>query len=371
MEKIDNTVFMKIHRSILIIFIILAILLPSCDNSIDHKSTKSIRDYTWTIDTLELPDPFQNLMSSMYAANENDIYLVGHNSTGDFNGGMWNYNGEEWATVKVREQVGAYGTLNAVHGSAPNNIWAVGGSFEYATILQYNGIKWKKHLAETSDGIYGTPLSKNNVYSVYVESETAIWACDNGGLVYHYDGNNWDIDTIKVVALDSLDVFQLYNIVKYNEEIFVTGVKRQSNEGWGKLFLLKKKGSNWEIEDSSDYGIGDPKFDVRLFVSQTNNFYSLGTGGIYLRLNKQWENIFSIESSINDISVESENNILAVGSFGKVFHYNGNDWYQITELEQFSEIYVDVQLFTKSDEAIIVGWLLDGYPQKTIVAHGK
>lgn len=309
-------------------------------------------------------------MSSMYAANEDDIYLVGHNSTGDINGGMWHYDGEEWATVSLTEQVGPF-TLTSIDGSSPNNIWAVGGLFDFAVILQYDGVNWKKHLAETSDGKFGTPLSYNDVYSVYVESETEVWACGEGGVVYHYDGNNWDIDTIRI-ELNEDENFIAKDIVIFNSETLLLGFRNLQGAFFGTYYMFKKENQDWIIQDSivqGAQGIKNWKWGAGYFyLSNSNQLYTMGFGGVFKLEGYSWINIFENDSPIEGISEKDKNDILAVGDFGLVFHYNGQNWEKISNLE-IADKYTCV--WQDSDEAYIVGWLLDRYPQKTIVIHGK
>ncbi len=360
------------NNKILLILTLLIVVAISCEKPTETKPTKSVRDYTWTIDTLKLPEPFQNLMRSMYVANSKDIYLVGHNSTGDPNGGMWHYDGKEWETVKLREQVGAFGTLYSIHGSSPNNVWAVGGSKDYAVFLQYNGSNWKKHLAETSDGIFGTPISKHEIYSVYTESETNVWACGDGGLVYHYDGSSWDVDTIRI-RLGKNENLAINNVVVFNSEIYFLGVKYLSGNLYGTHYLIKKTENGFAITDSlveDVYGNTDWKWGVdHFYLSNSNQLYSFGFGGVFEFNGDSWTNIFEYESPITGVNAKNKNDIFVVGDFSLVAHYNGKDWKRLSKLDFNDVVYTCV--WQNSNEAFIVGQLLSGYPQQTIVLHGK
>jgi len=353
----------------------MAFIFFSCENATTPATpTKSVRDYTWTIDTLNIPDAFQNLMRSMYAANSEDIYLVGHNSGSQIylgDGAMWHYNGKDWSVVRLREEVGAYGTLKAVHGSSSNNIWAVGGSFEYATILQFNGATWKKHLGKSPNGIYDEPLSKSDVYSVYAESETEVWACGDGGLIYHYDGTSWDVDTFKV-ELKNNDYFQLVSIVKNNNKPYALGTKVINNGIELEHYFLSKVDGKWVTivsftrnrqDLSSKWGT------YKLYSSTFGKLYSYGVGGVFEWNGTNWIETLAVSASIDGLFDSSENNILAVGANSVAFHFNGSVWEElilpIVPTEYLCGTWVD------SNEAIIVGQLLGAYPMKTIVLHGK
>jgi len=358
----------------------MALIFISCENATTPPTpTKSVRDYTWTIDTLNIPDAFQNLMSSMYAANSEDIYLVGHNSGSQIyagDGKMWHYNGKDWSVVRLRDQLGGF-QLKAIHGSSSNNVWAVGSrqssgdDFPTSFIAQYNGVSWKEHLRKSPNGIYDEPLSKSDVYSVYVESETEVWACGEGGVVYHYDGTSWDVDTIRI-ELNEDENFIAKDIVIYNSEILLLGFKNFQGAFFGTYYMFKKENQDWIIQDSivqDAQGIKNWKWGAGYFyLSNSNQLYTMGLGGVFKLEGHSWTNIFENDSSIEGISEKDENNILAVGDFGLVFHYNDSDWKKLSNLE-IADKYTCV--WQDSDEAIIVGQLLGAYPMKTIVLHGK
>lgn len=361
-----------LSKFLLIFFAFIVIIFTTgCETTEPpERKPESVREYTWQIDTLNIPDAYQNLMRSVWASGPNDIYICGHNSGSQIyegNGNMWHYDGDKWRVVDIRNSAGWNGNLITVHGSSADNIWAVGynGRFDielqrdiqYPFILQLENGKAKRHIVDTKHAVYG----------VFVESETSVWACGDGGLVYHYDGNDWEVDTIKI-ELKNEEVFQLQQIVKYKYAVYVTGIKHVFNEGWGTLFLYKQE-NGWKEKAKSDWGTGNYSFDVGLYISENDKLYSHGMGGIFIWESEHWQNIYSIESAINSISVESENNILAVGSFGKVVHYNGTDWKLFDNLEYTDVIYRGVLLY--KEEAFIIGYDLSSYPMKTFVLNGK
>ncbi|GBD91636.1 hypothetical protein BMS3Abin04_02368 [bacterium BMS3Abin04] len=360
--------------------IILISVFYSCkDNPVNPPPVKSPRDYTWTVDTLNIPDAFQNLMRSMYAANAEDIYLVGHNSGSQIypgDGQMWHYNGKKWAVVRLNNKLGGF-FLYSIHGSSSNNVWAVGSrkrsgeDFYRGFAMQYDGVSWKEHKLKQKNGLYG-PLSHNEIYSVFVESETNVWACGAGGLVYHYDGNNWDIDTVKI-KLNENEKLALNDVVVFNSDLYVLGIKYLKGNLYGTHYLIKKIGTGFGIIDSlveDVYGNTEWKWGTSHFYrSNSNRLYSCGFGGVFQFNGNYWTNIFEYESPVLGVSEKSEKDILAVGDFSLVVHYNGADWIRLSELNFNDVVYTGV--WQDSDEAFIVGLLLGGYPQKTIVIHGK
>ncbi len=358
----------KIISTIILLAII--IIAPSCDESTAPESRKSVRDYTWTLDTLKIPDANQNLMRSIYGANSKDIYLVGHNSGSPMNngnGGMWHYDGNEWSIVILRAEIGPVGTLNSVHGSSSNNVWAVGGSIDYATILQYNGVNWKKHLVSYNrDGLSGTPLARNEVFDVYAESETEVWACGAGGLVYHYDGTSWDVDTLDNPL--TTGTFHLRKIVGNGSNKYMLSTNAKDWNTSSHYYIYKYTEGTWEIidtftsEEYYSFGVTD------MYYSSFGELHTVGPEIFKYQIN-DWEQI-SVDYStwIWSMFDYGRSNMISVG-YGKAFHFNGSDWKEIEALTDSEAFYRAVWMDDKN--TFVVGYKTIDNKDKTIVWHGK
>ncbi|MCP5061167.1 MAG: hypothetical protein GY936_01720, partial [Ignavibacteriae bacterium] len=185
-------------RKLLLFFVFLLTSLfmlnfSSCDTTDPPPPTKSPRNYTWSVDTLDLPITFQISMRSIWGSSENDIYTCGHvsGSLGD----LWHYDGKQWEVVDYSKDWEGRGFLQRVHGTSDDNVWVVGSTpwqdthsnkIEIPYVIQFDGTKWIRHEIDT----------ENRAEGLLVLSKTDVWACGEGGLVYHYDGNSWDIDTL-------------------------------------------------------------------------------------------------------------------------------------------------------------------------------
>jgi len=60
--------------------------------------------------------------------------------------------------------------------------------------------------------------------------------------------------------------------------------------------------------------------------------------------------------------------MFAVGYAGRAYHFNGYDWFEIDQLKNPALTYSGV--WFNGEEAFICGYT-DGYPEKSIVWHGK
>ncbi|KAB2837905.1 MAG: hypothetical protein F9K45_12035 [Melioribacteraceae bacterium] len=258
-----------------------------------------------------------------------------------------------------------------VYGTAENDVWVVGSKVDYnpspppplnetSFIIHYDGSKWVEHKVNTSSAVY-------NVYAI---KPNDVWACGADGIVYHYNGSHWDIDTIKI-SKSADDFFQLNNMIKHNEKLYCLG--RNATEQGAKLtyYFFENINNDWIkldsfiIEgDNLEYKWGPAAF----YVSKINKLYSHGFGGVFEYSGSEWINIFKTEYAITDMKGE-ENNFVLSGDFGHVFHYNGKDWKELTNLYREEVVYSGVWI--DKDEVFVIGWDLSGYPQTTLVWHGK
>jgi hypothetical protein len=89
------------------------------------------------------------------------------------------FDGAAWST----DHVGTGATLIAVHGTAPNDVWAVSND---GSILHWDGSTWKT----ATQSPYATLIG------VWANSASDVWACGednnmNTAYVLHWDGTSW------------------------------------------------------------------------------------------------------------------------------------------------------------------------------------
>ena len=146
------------NMTLLFVFTIAVLLHTGCKKNPtppDEMSQRSPREYTWAIDTLSYPNSFQTLMYNIWANTTDNVYLVGHNDRGF--GKMYHYDGQNWDDVKLATSQGGNISgpidLSAIHGFAPNDIWAVGerlginpnpppNFLDSSLVIHFTGIDW-------------------------------------------------------------------------------------------------------------------------------------------------------------------------------------------------------------------------------------
>jgi photosystem II stability/assembly factor-like uncharacterized protein len=366
----------KINHTRLFIFLILAPLLLqlSCkDNGVmPPPPPKDPRTYTWTIDTLSYPaGSFQTTMRDIWASSPKDVYVVGHNSDGS--GQMFHYDGQHWSPVNLffpDSRGNAAIDLNAILGFGPTNIYAVGertydnpnrppNFLDSTLIIQFNGQQWREQRV----------LRRNALFSISATSPNDIWTCGRNGSLFHFDGTAWNKDSV-LANVPVGGEFLLWNVkASSSSEAYILGTLYQNSLARITSYFFKRSNQKWALVDSFyvEPGRFDAKFGQNgLWVSPTGTLYSFGPH-IFRWTGSSWVKIFDFFDALRRMSGASDNNFFAVGDFGNILHYNGNDWYQFKELKNQNAVYSSV--WTDGQELFVVGYLNDG--SKTLVLHGK
>ncbi|KAB2846769.1 MAG: hypothetical protein F9K45_01165 [Melioribacteraceae bacterium] len=357
--------------TIILITVVLAFNFSCKDSGTGPEEKKSVRDYTWTTDTLT-NGASQTLMSSIWASSSKDIYICGHNSRNS--GFLWHYNGNKWIDVDIfgSIQLGPV-KLNSVHGISSDNVWAVGSrvstnptpppNFVYQSfIIRFDGVKWKEENVKT----------KSAVYSVYANAENDVWACGEDGIVYHFNGNRWDIDTVAPPFEGSQ--FKLNNISVYKDKPYAMGNTQDLVKFQDVYYFFSLVNNEWVLLDSmrTDASNINFKWGVgRLYSAPWGKLYSSGWG-IFEFTGNTWNKIipfFDINNPVRWMDGTNEKNIILAGDFGKSYHWNGTDLYKLTALEDEGILYTGVWM--DENETFIIGYTTTGFPDKTIVWHGK
>jgi len=346
-------------------------LLTGCaDKGVEVKPPKDPRTYIWRADTLAYPGFFQTLMSDMWGSSPKDVYAVGHSSAND--GVMWHYDGNKWSDVVLSQskggQIPGAFDLTSIYGFSSTDIYAVGARLrtnynpppsiiDSNLIIHYDGTAWRKV------NVY----KGRRIGDIYGSSQSDIWAGGWEKKMYHYNGSNWETDSISI-SVPAGFFFQVSSISSNNSNTYLIASSINDNTAETIRYFFKRENNIWIMLDSMTNSISD-KFGEKLNQSNLPSLYSNGSGGIYKYESGSWNPFFQAIYPVISMWGTSNENIFAVGSRGQAFHYNGNDWQQIEVLNDPQTDYYAV--WTDGTEAFVVGHIDDAGLQKTIVWHGK
>ena len=185
-----------------ILSIILALIFVyNCHNSTGPEK-KAPRELFWSVDTLLYPECAQTMMGKIWGSSANDVYTVGDSFRNTL-GTMYHYNGEEWQPVPLSFHDGGplkgIYCLQDVHGFSSNNVYAVGWVSEWESkIIHYDGNTWRD---------IDIPR-KGFLFCIYGDAPDNIWAAGNRGTIFHYDGEEWLVDSLNYSGDTTLEVYQ-------------------------------------------------------------------------------------------------------------------------------------------------------------------
>ena len=207
-----------------------------------------------------LPESYLTELKGVAALAANDVWAVGFQS-----GTMLieHWDGGQWSVVPPPYLVASDTRLNAVDGTGPNDVWAVGSYIPQITgndslILHWNGSSWSvvpspEPYPDTDSQLHGvTALAENDAWAVgYVWNPQGYAET----LIMHWDGSSWT----RVPSPSMTNPGGNYQSVYYN---YLTGVSAVSPDDiwavgyyrnyWGDLhqsLALHWDGSEWTLAE--------------------------------------------------------------------------------------------------------------------------
>ncbi|MEK9137669.1 MAG: hypothetical protein AAB393_11150, partial [Bacteroidota bacterium] len=338
------------------------------DTPPEPPTSKDPRTYTWTVDTIAAPGSLQTSMRDIWGSSPTNVYVVGHNERGF--GKMFHYDGHSWQMVRLVTAEGGLirGPIDlaAIHGFAPNDIYAVGQwdsvdvftgrMFHYSLIIHFDGHNWRE-----------IPSARGGILQAVGGAATSdLWAGGGfGPSLYHIRnqqtvliGNDTLLLYIDFAGINPSNVIALaYKFSPLYDSTY--------------HYSFHWDGNSWRLEDTFIETYGGPPHTFGGYSlwgdKPTGRIYSAGRG-VFVKSFTGWEKILDSPSyDLLSIFGSSEQNIFTVGAGRIVFHYNGSDWKQLTELQSLTSSFYYSGIWTDGVEAFIVGHGAG----KSYVLHGK
>jgi hypothetical protein len=337
----DRQLFFRLPTRMVVAAAVCAILyvlaLSSCrttqptqpqDTTKTHVDTTS-HNFTWTLDTLGA----SGWIRDVYIASDTDIWVVGlislPDSTGNlfdrYNGARWN--GKRWNLLKIQFPVcsldgkiidSGLAEGVAVFGFGSNDVWLtpnVGGSH-----VHWDGTRFVQGCVDGK--VVGGGMTR-----LWGTSSTDLYAVGDAACMVHFDGTTWTNIARGITTYDVLDVWGGRNDSTGETEVLaVAGKKLQSLNR--QIFKLTTSSS----ERISDSALTQP-LDAVWFVPGKE--YFVAGSGIYKKLNladATWGRYpHSVTPNYTEgIRGNDTNDIVVVGDYGDLLHYNGQFWKSFT-----------------------------------------
>ncbi len=324
---------------------------------------KNPREYSWKVDTLSYPGSIQTLMRSIWGSSSSNIYICGHNDQRFAK--MYQWDGRSWTNVKLEVSEGGplmgVASLDDISGFGPNHVYAVGalGPQLSPFLIQFNGTQWRRIPVPDGKGLL----------SVWVRSSSEVWLGGLDGFVARYEGSQFSRDTLRYTFDTTRMGLQIAQITGDATQTHLVLVVSPDTLISPMAYFYERAGSQWQIRDSSyEY--------YRVFIDPAGSVYRY-LYGVQRKTGSTWVTVLSdplLRVGTQGMAASSPNNMFAVGSAsgpsraGRVYHYNGNDWFEYSQLRLVDVHFAAV--WTDGNEAFVVG-TTSGFPMKTVVLHGK
>ena len=341
----------KLFGQSILLSTLIFILLTAC-NATEPPPVKDPRTMIWSVDTLIGPNNFQTNLRSFWGLKPNELFLAGHD--GYIDGQLWYYDGKEWSYDKMPALPSS---LMKVFGFSSTNVWAI-GSVNYTNkheslILHYDSEKWVKKDCP----------SKGGLISIWGSSPNDIWTGGTNTLL-HFNGFQWKEFPI-LFPYKEVNINSIAGISK--DEVYLTchSTEQKDDKVTSYNYMYEYNGKDWTIIDTSYID-----FDTQRYESFGSMFYVIDKklyscfSYIYQYENGKWIKI-NDESGIVRLGGTGENNILAAGIYGELFHFDGLDWQEIKYIENPKHYITDI--WTNGSEIFLVS----GNGHKSFVYHGR
>lgn len=308
--------FVTIVISIIVLLTTLT-FLPSCDDGPTDPIIKpGRRDYTWEVDTLLIPF---TILHKIWGSSPNDVWAIGPG--GDLNRTIYHYDGEKWNNDGISREISPI----SICGFASNDVWLGGRE---GRIWHYDGNEWSENLY-IEDPIF--------VYSgfqdIWGEDNKNIWAVGyldsaetRKGLVYHYDGNNWNRVNIDYKHGNLL---RMRRGKKTSSNYYLWGLSEDNFIGDSTKLLEYNGSKNLKELNKSRFGNGKWQFvqEIKdeIIFTINNSLYMYKKNKLELFITNSFPN------SYQNIYGRNKKDIFWLMQDG-ITHYNGSNIQYILEL---------------------------------------
>lgn len=234
--------------------------------------------------------------------------------------GLIHWNGSEWEVEKITAQNPSGGTSyinpTGIFAFGPNDIWLASGG-----VFLFDGVNIKRSFWLINYSGYTGGIFENGetAQRLWGKSSNDLYTVGNKGAIAHYNGTNWQ----KIESGTQLNIYDIYGQTNTNGGYEIICVASDLFLNQGKKIL---KIENNNVNTIPDAGLSNSLHTV-WFVPEKK--YFIGGDGLFSTnsVSENWIRNTELPSYYKDaVRGNSINDIIVVGAFGLVLHYNGNSW---------------------------------------------
>lgn len=237
-------------------------------------------------------------------ANDNAADLANHNDNDT----------SPPAVARYAQAFGAAGTgfLSAVWGSAPDDIFVVGGQPDAGEVYHFDGENWARMAIPVVDALVW----------VFGFAADDVFAVGEGGGILHFNGSRWQRQTSPTTE----DLWGVWGAAP--DDVWAVG--GSAGEGEDGVVILHYNGAVWTQ-------VAPPRLDrsasslFKVWGVSADRVFAVGSNGLVLEYDgESWAQILVADVTDDIIALwgTAANNIVAVGGRqqGVILHYDGTAW---------------------------------------------
>ncbi|QOJ27372.1 MAG: glucosyl transferase [Ignavibacteriales bacterium] len=327
--------------------------------------TMDTTSHSFTWQTFTFGEHSSSTLYDVAIIDENNIWAVGEiymkDSLGNPDPNAYNavhWDGTNWELKKIYTGSSCnpvdYSPLKAIFAFSDSNIAITSGG----SIGWFNG-----KINRADCGI--RPLLSGSINKMWGSSSSDLYVVGNGGNIANYNGTGWR----KIESGTTLNINDIWgDFNKTTQEWEILAVGGNILHGWQQdRAILEIKNGNQAIQLNSD-GANWPLSGV--WFKAIPKHYVIGSGIYYKQKldDSVWNsNLTSITTyHTNKIRGNDLNDVIIVGAYGEVLHFNGMRWQSyINQTGLFNGSYYSVTI--KNDLVVTVGT----HMSKAIITVGK
>lgn len=292
--------------------------------------------FTWQTFTFG-GDAGSSVLHDVAIINDNNIWAVGEIFVRDeshINGyQMYNavhWNGVEWKLKKVPYfYLGQayYNPIKSIFAFDENNIWFVGNG-----VIHWDGHEYNPK--DLPQNVWGA----NQINKIWGSSSANLYIVGDSGSLAYYDGTVWQ-KIESGTKLNFQDIWGSQNPETGKWQLLAVASNLSSVPSGQKLIDISET-SVRELPSST------LSFFLRSIWFQTDNRYFAAGGGVHIstevKNDRNWR-VFSQGEVTNHVSRHVRglglNDVMVVGDFGEIVHFNGASWTNFHQVLGFRQGY--------------------------------
>ena len=266
------------------------------------------RDYTWTVDTLNIP---YTVLESIWGSSPTDVWAVGPG--GDKDKTIYHFTGQQWVNDGISRPLApvavfGFSQKDVWFGSYGNTIWHYDGN----SLLHFQDYTIPNCTYAGIESIWGD--SPDNIYAVGFGDSSNVLR----GVIQHFTGSKWE--TI-YISNKNEDFVRIFKGIFSGSDYYVLSIRNNENNNTDSTIIYQFDGKNVKELYSSDFLAGHSS-NLSVIASRV---YFILDNGVYL-----YNNGFTLQFNVEDqnfyrsISGRNGYDVFLCMKDG-IAHYNGMD----------------------------------------------